>query len=57
MSNKQREELLKNMRERTKAALVSKEASIQYLHELGVLTKKGNYTKAYREACTKSKAG
>lgn len=44
------------MRERTRKALVSKEASIAYLAELGVLTKKGNYTKAYRDACIKSKA-
>ncbi len=56
MSDKQREELLRNMRERTKKALESKEASIQYLHELGMLTKKGNYTKAFREACTRNKA-
>jgi hypothetical protein len=56
MSKSERKQLLKNMHERTKRATVSKEASVQYLIELGALTKKGNYKKRFRPSCIKSKA-
>ncbi len=56
MSKSERKQLLENMGKRTKLALSSKEASIQYLIELGALTKKGNYPKRLRPSCTKSKA-
>ena len=55
MSKSERQEILKNMRQRTKKATASKEAAVEYLIELGVLTKSGNYTKHYR-ACIKNKA-
>lgn len=56
MSKSERQELVKSMRGRTKLATASKEAAIQYLIELGALTKKGNYPKRLRPSCTKSKA-
>lgn len=56
MSKSERKQLLENMRKRTKLALSSREASIQYLIELGALTPKGNYPKRLRPSCTKSKA-
>lgn len=56
MSKQEQKELLDNMHERTKAATHSKAAAVKYLMQLGVLTKGGNYTKAYRDLCIKSKA-
>ncbi len=56
MSRTQQEELLKNMRERTKKATRSKKAAIAYLADLGMLNKDGSQSKIYRELCIKSKA-
>ena len=56
MSQAERKKVLQNMRERTKQATQSKETAVQYLIELGALTKKGNYKKRFRPVCIKSKA-
>jgi hypothetical protein len=56
MSKAERQRILSDMHERTKRATASKEAAIQYLIELGALTKNGNYKKRFRPACTTSKA-
>ncbi len=56
MSKAERTRILKEMHERTKRATASKEAAVQYLIELGALTKKGNYKKRFRPSCTTSKA-
>jgi hypothetical protein len=56
MSRNEQKELLKNMRQRTKKATVSKQAAIDYLVELGMMKKDGSFSKTYLELCTKSKA-
>ena len=56
MTDKQREELLRNMRARTKKATKSKKAAIAYLAELGMLNKDGSHSEIYRQLCIKSKA-
>ena len=56
MSRTQKQELLKNMRARTKKATVSKQAAIKYLVELGMMEKDGTFSKTYRDLCIKSKA-
>lgn len=56
MSHSEQKELLKNMRKRTQKAIVSKQAAIDYLVELGMMKKDGTFSKTYLELCTKSKA-
>ena len=55
MSEQDRKELLASLKARTKIATSSKAEAIKYLHQLGVLTAKGNYTRAYKKACTTKK--
>lgn len=47
MSKIEKQELLKNMHERTKKATKSKKAAIAYLAELGMLNKDGSYSATY----------
>lgn len=56
MSKIEKQELLKNMHERTKKATKSKKAAIAYLAELGMLNKDGSYSATYLDLCTRSKA-
>ncbi len=56
MSKVEQKKLLSAMKKRTAKATVNKKAAVEYLIELGVLTKTGNYTKPYRSLCIKSKA-
>jgi hypothetical protein len=56
MGKTEKQELLKDMKQRTVKAKASKESAVKYLAELGVLTKSGRYTKTYRTLCIKSKA-
>jgi hypothetical protein len=51
MSEQDRKELLASLKARTKIATSSKAEAIKCLHQLGVLTAKGNYTRAYKKAC------
>jgi hypothetical protein len=55
MSETEKQELKRSMKARTKLATSSKGEAIRYLSQLGVLTKKGNYTLAYKKACTTKK--
>ena len=55
MSDTERKELKRKMKTRTQLATSSKGEAIKYLAELGVLTKNGNYTQAYKRACTTKK--
>lgn len=56
MSKVEQKKLLSAMKKRTAKATANKKAAVEYLIELGVLTKTGNYTKPYRSLCIKSKA-
>jgi hypothetical protein len=49
MRIEERKLLIKSMHERSKKATASKEAAVQYLIKLGILTKNGKPSKHYKE--------
>jgi hypothetical protein len=51
MTEKERNMLLKAMAKRKKTALKSKGSAISYLHKIGILTKSGNTSSAYKDLC------
>lgn len=52
MSNKEREELNKAIKEYGREVSTNKEASKQLLINIGVMTEKGNIRKPYKRLCT-----
>jgi hypothetical protein len=51
MGQKEKDQLIKSMNERSKKATLNKQAAIDYLIKLGILNKKGKPAKQYSELC------
>lgn len=51
MSKQEKEDFKKAVESHKKEVLASKEASQQFLVELGIFTKKGNVRKPYKHLC------
>lgn len=48
MTDKERQDILKSIKENKKIALQSKESALKYLFKAGILTKKGNISSSYK---------
>lgn len=56
MTEEQRQLYLKALEKRKKKALKSKKASLEFLIEMGILTKKGNLKSPYKAVCIPEEA-
>lgn len=56
MTEEERQILLESLEKRKQKALKSKRAALQYLVEMGIITKKGNLRAPYNAVCTPKEA-